>query len=98
MKLEKANILAAEKEKEERKYTKEEELEIALKTAARLNHKCMYYMIESRLKGEKATIYNIREERPQPGVEGDNNVSDTTPTAALALGSPQKFGTDSITI
>ena len=88
LKLEQANKAAAEKEEKERKLTKEEELRIALKTAERLNHKHMHYMIASRLKGEKAVVY--KEERPQfIGDEG----SDT-----LDLGRPQKFGADSITI
>lgn len=90
LRLEEANRAAAIKEKDGRKFTREEELTIALATAARLNHKHMHYLIQSRLKGENAMVY--KEERPQLDIDADDD------SGALALGSPRKFGTDSITI
>ena len=89
LRIEEATKSNAMLKKEERKLTREEELKIGLKTAAKLNHKYMHFMIASRLKGENALIYT--EERPQ--LDDDESGSD-----ALNLGSPQKFGTDSITL
>ena len=50
---------------DEEPLSREETLKIALKTASKLGHRHMEYMISSRLGGEFSYTMQVTEERPQ---------------------------------